>query len=107
MALLLGSVLGTRAWDRPSLPCFHENSRGVSRAICSQRPSGSAPVCNGGLRDADARVCARAQGIWQHVPAVGEGFPEDFVPFLEMNAPTVVRYPKKAPAKKAKAAGGA
>jgi hypothetical protein len=38
---------------------------------------------------------APAQGIWQQVPEVGEGFPEDFIPFLDMNAPTIVRYPKK------------
>eukprot|EP00892_Ulva_mutabilis_P000052 jgi/Ulvmu1/10047/UM059_0097.1 len=34
-------------------------------------------------------------GIWQYVPKVGEGFPEDFVPFLDMNAMVQARYPKK------------
>lgn len=34
-------------------------------------------------------------GIWQYVPKEGEGFPEDFVPFLDMNVGVTARYPKK------------
>lgn len=36
------------------------------------------------------------QGIWQLVPKPGEGFPEDFVPFHDMNTFVQAKYPKKA-----------
>jgi len=35
---------------------------------------------------------ATHQGIWQKVPKPGEGFPEDFVPFLEMNTFVQAKY---------------
>lgn len=35
------------------------------------------------------------QGIWQMVPKPGEGFPEDFVPFLDMNTFVQAKYPPK------------
>ena len=36
------------------------------------------------------------QGIWQHVPKPGQGFPEDFVPFVDMNTFVQAKYPKGA-----------
>ena len=38
---------------------------------------------------------AFVQGIWQFVPKAGEGFPEDFVPFFDMNEQVNAKYPKK------------
>ena len=35
------------------------------------------------------------QGIWQYVPKPGEGFPEDFVPFMDMNTFVQAKYPPK------------
>eukprot|EP01025_Chloroclados_australasicus_P028539 TRINITY_DN2828_c0_g1_i3.p1 TRINITY_DN2828_c0_g1~~TRINITY_DN2828_c0_g1_i3.p1 ORF type:complete len:260 (-),score=38.00 TRINITY_DN2828_c0_g1_i3:651-1319(-) len=34
-------------------------------------------------------------GIWQMVPETGDGFPEDFVPFYEMNSSVMAKYPPK------------
>jgi hypothetical protein len=32
------------------------------------------------------------QGVLQYVPARGEGFPEDFVPFVDMNSAPDAKY---------------
>jgi heme-degrading monooxygenase HmoA len=32
-------------------------------------------------------------GIWQRVPLKGEGFPEDFVPFVDYSEPVNAKYP--------------
>jgi len=40
-------------------------------------------------------VCRRSHlpwGIWQHVPKKGEGFPEDFVPFIGYDEPVNAKY---------------
>jgi hypothetical protein len=35
------------------------------------------------------------QGIYQYIPKMGEGFPEDFVPFIDMNTFVNAKYPPK------------
>ncbi len=32
------------------------------------------------------------QGVLQYVPARGQGFPEDFVPFIDYNTPVDAKY---------------
>lgn len=41
-------------------------------------------------------VCRRSHlplGVWQYVPAKGEGFPEDFVFLLDYDEPVNAKYP--------------
>jgi hypothetical protein len=42
-------------------------------------------------RCAAALTCA-PQGVLQYVPGRGEGFPEDFVPFVDMNSAPDAKY---------------
>ena len=37
-------------------------------------------------------LCLLLQGVYQHVPAKGEGFPEDFVPFTKMDHIVNAKY---------------
>lgn len=40
----------------------------------------------------EARRSHLPVGVWQFVPARGEGFPEDFVPFYDMNKAVDAKY---------------
>ena len=37
-------------------------------------------------------VAALVQGVYQYVPAKGEGFPEDFIPFKAMDTLVNAKY---------------
>ena len=37
-------------------------------------------------------LCFLLQGVYQYVPAKGEGFPEDFVPFTKMDHIVNAKY---------------
>lgn len=51
-------------------------------------------MCSAMLMPASPVSCGM-QGIKQYVPEPGAGFPEDFVPFRNLDTIVQARYPKK------------
>ena len=54
------------------------------------RRSGSEPFWPASNSLQKFRVCV--QGVYQFVPDKGAGFPEDFVPFKDLNRPVNAKY---------------
>ena len=49
-------------------------------------------ACGSVKCEVPSEKCVLLQGVYQYVPGKGEGFPEDFIPFKQMDAMVNAKY---------------
>ncbi|WIA29413.1 hypothetical protein OEZ86_011916 [Tetradesmus obliquus] len=75
---------------QPGFMGFNVISEGDSYTVSSSWAS--IPEWEAWSLSEECRRSHLPQGIWQFVPAKGEGFPEDFVPFKNYDEPVNAKY---------------